>query len=137
MAARMTHDGRPLLGWPAEPGLAAALSLGFLVVFYVVYGAADAISARVPWSIAVALPLDAWFPFVPTPWAAVYLSMDLLLLLCPLALRSRHELRPLFGVLVLETIVAGACFVAFPIHTGPGAPDGWHGWSFAIADALN
>ncbi len=130
-----------MVAWPerAERAWLAALSVGFLAVFVVLFWGSEWLATLVPWRLQVDLPWERQLPFVPwTVW--IYLSMDVLLLLAPLVLRTRRELLPLWLVLVGETVVAAVCFVLLPVtpHFAPFvAPDGVTGVAFAFADTIN
>jgi len=116
-----------------------SLSAGFLLVFVVLFWGSEWLATFVPWRLHVDMPWERQLPFVPwTVW--IYLSMDVLLLLAPLVLRTWRELLPLWLVLAGETVVAAACFVALPVEPRFApfvAPDGLTGVAFAFADAVN
>jgi membrane-associated phospholipid phosphatase len=130
-----------IVAWPerAERPRLATLSAAFLVVFVLLFWASEWLASFVPWRLHVDLPWERRLPFVP--WAVwIYLSMDVLLLIAPLVLRTWRELLPLWLVLVGETVVAAVCFVLLPVtpRFAPFvAPDGVTGVAFAFADTVN
>jgi membrane-associated phospholipid phosphatase len=135
------HIVPPIVAWPerAERARLATLSIAFLVVFVVLFWGSEWLATFVPWRLYVDLPWERRLPFVPwTVW--IYLSMDVLLLLAPLVLRTWRALLPLWLVLVGETVVAAVCFVLLPVtprFAAFEAPDGVTGMAFAFADTIN
>jgi membrane-associated phospholipid phosphatase len=108
----------------------------FLVVWVAVYGGASAASAHVPWRVRVDLPFEPVGPFVP--WAAVaYVSMGVLLTLVPVVLRTWARVRPVFLAMLVETLLAAACFVALPVERVPWADPPPSNAVMAWADAMN
>ncbi|MDO4694752.1 MAG: phosphatase PAP2 family protein [Eikenella sp.] len=126
---------------PALPHARAfglSLAMVFACLFALFYGTANALSAFTPWQIRPALPFEAAIPLLPT-WAAVYLSMPLMLLWGIWRLEWTAQWR-LFAVLLAELLAACLCFVLLPVDTAfpPAETAGF--WQplhqFAVALAL-
>lgn len=111
----------------------------FGAVFGLVYGlsSADFVSRHALHDVA--LPIDAMAPFVPAT-AAIYLTITPLLLAAALVQREPKRTLPLLGALVFQVVVAGLCFVLFPV-VPPSPPavrtDSITGQLFALADQVN
>ncbi|MEQ1691245.1 MAG: hypothetical protein ABMA00_08175, partial [Gemmatimonas sp.] len=124
----------PVVAWPesAERTRLALLSASFFVVFVVLFWGSEYLAMQVPWRLHVDVAWEHRLPFVA--WMVwIYLSLDVLLVLAPLVLRSWRELLPLWLVLVGETVVAAVLFVTLPIapQFAPFvAPDGVTGVAF-------
>jgi membrane-associated phospholipid phosphatase len=116
----------------------AILSLVFAAWFALCYGGAAALAQFIPWRAQVELPIDARLPFWPGA-AALYLTIGPALLLAPFVFRSVGALLPLFATLMLETAVAAALFLVFPVDDAPivCCEPGPSGALFRLADALN
>jgi fatty acid desaturase/membrane-associated phospholipid phosphatase len=118
--------------------VAAALTAVFLAVFLVFFGGANLLSGAIPWRVEVALPFEPTIPFLPAA-ALVYLTLNLMLAMAPFVLRTWRELVPFFTILVSETIIAAAFFIALPVRTTfpERYVEGAIGAAFSLADALN
>ncbi len=127
---------------PGPPATAAdtmwvtAATVAFLVLWTTVYGAASALSAYVPWQVHVALPFEPFLPLVPAA-AVPYTSLAGLLLLVPLAGRTRANVLPVFRGLVAQTLVAAVCFVVLPVAREPWLDPPPTTAFMAMADAMN
>jgi len=111
----------------------------FGAVFELVYGLAslDFGTHRHLWNVA--LPIDAAAPFVPVS-GLLYISITPLLLAAALILRTPTRTLPFLGALIFQVIVAGLCFVLFPVAPPvppPVDPHTLSGVLFAMADAIN
>lgn len=106
-----------------------ALLLGFAATFLLLYGGCSWLTGWVPYRFAPLLPGERGIPFVPQ-WAAVYLSLNVLLLVSVL----RPRLGALLLTLVAQTAIACVFFLVLPLQRlePVGA-----GGLFAYADALN
>lgn len=130
----------PLFGWPRrdELRLTGAMALGFACFFLLVYGGASQVTGFYTWGVHIDLPLERHIPFVPA-WAAVYVSMDLLLLLSLLVFRTWREMVPFVLALCLETVLGALCFLVLPVEVA-WPPREVHGsWAsvFFLADTMN
>lgn len=102
-----------------------------LLTFVVLYGSADLVTSLHSWRIP--LGETAW-PFWPD-WAAVYISLDLLIPLSFLLL-SRERLGPFTMAMLLATLWAWPCFLLLPFAPVPPPQDS-PGGLFWLADQLN
>lgn len=144
MVPRFLYNGpvehEPFLGWPERRAFkrALALSAAFAVLFALVYGGADRLTAAhtVRWRLD--LPGETSLPFI-AGFSAVYLSMNLVLGLAPWVLRREEEFGGLFWTLTTELAVAGLIFVLFPIALmfPPPQVEGFWAPAFGLADLLN
>lgn len=110
----------------------------FTLLFIVVYGGADLLSAGMENRHQLAFEFEARLPFVP--WMAfIYLSILPLMLLAPFVLGTPARLLPLFIVLSLEVLVAGVFFLLFPMQEiyPPYDSEAGNSVIFFIADLLN
>jgi len=128
------------LAWPSRaeaPGLFILAGV-FALTFAVCYGGASVLSAWVPWRLPLMTALDERLPLVPGA-AAVYLTIGPMLLLAPFVLRDLASLLPLFGALMLETVIAAVCFLLLPVDPPPVhcCEPGVAGSLFHAADVLN
>ena len=141
-AADATDDRPRFLGWPGWAHLryGALLGLANTLWFAVVYGGADAITARHGLRIPVHLPGELRIPLVPA-MSAVYMSLYALFLSAPFVLRGRRELRALVLTLAFVIGCAGIGFLLLPAELAFAPPrEGELGrWSglFHLADDLN
>ncbi len=129
-----------LFAWPAWQDLriTGALALGFMGFWIVMYGGANWMTGLHDLRFAVAMDWESQVPFVPGA-AAVYLSLNLLVLLPVFVFRRWQEAVPLLVVMVAETLVAAFCFLLVPVEGPPvqSDPRGFAGALFRLADALN
>ncbi|HEX6899368.1 MAG TPA: phosphatase PAP2 family protein [Thermoanaerobaculia bacterium] len=132
----------PFLAWPGWAHLryAGLLSLANTLWFLLVYGGADALTARRAFRVPVHLPAELHIPFVP--WMAVaYMSIYPLFFLAPFILRARHEFRAAVGAMAFVILCGGAGFLLFPAELAfppptTGQLGAWAGL-YRAADALN
>jgi membrane-associated phospholipid phosphatase len=129
-----------LFGWPSTKELkrTGALTVGFALFFLVVYGGASWVTGFYPGGIRVDLPFERHIPFVPG-WAAVYVSMDVLLLLSLFIFRTWRDMLPFAVALCAQTVLGALCFLVLPVEVAwpPRAVTG--GWTevFQFADTMN
>lgn len=113
------------------------LAVAFAVLFGLAYAGASWLSGYVPWSIDLALPLDAHVPFLP--WTAlVYITITPMLCLAPFVLRTPERMRRLFHAATVATVLGACCFVLLPVSAGAlesRAQDA--SLPFRLADAMN
>lgn len=111
----------------------------FGVVFSLVYGLSsiDFVSRQVRYDLS--LPIDALAPFVPAS-AAIYLTITPLLLIAALVQQEPRRTLPLLGALVFQVVIAGLCFILFPVvpPSPPPVPAGTiTAQLYALADSVN
>ncbi|RKH47659.1 phosphatase PAP2 family protein [Corallococcus llansteffanensis] len=129
-----------LFGWPTPGELkrTGALAVGFALFFLAVYGGASWVTGFYPGGLRVDLPFEQHVPFIPG-WAAVYVSMDALLLLSLFIFRTWRQMLPFALALCAQTVVGALCFLVFPVEVAwaPRAVTG--GWMqvFQLADTMN
>jgi membrane-associated phospholipid phosphatase len=111
----MTDAARPWLAWPGAAHLrfAAMLALVGGAWFALVYGGANAWTARRTEWWSVHLPFEPALPFVPE-MIIIYVSLYSIFILAPFILRSRRELQSLAVSCNLAILVAGVGFVLIP-----------------------
>jgi membrane-associated phospholipid phosphatase/phytoene/squalene synthetase len=129
-----------LLAWPQWQDLriTGALALGLVGLWLLVYGGASWITGFHGVRLAVAMDWESHVPFVPEA-AAVYLSLNLMVLVPLFVFRRWEEVVPLLVVMVAETVMAGICFLLLPVEGMAPRPEppGVAGAMFRVADALN
>ena len=114
-----------------EAGLwreALVRTLGLSVLFVVVYGLTS-------WITSLRSDVGTWYyawerliPFVPL-MIIPYMSIDLFFVAGPFLCRDRRELRLLSRRIVLAILVAGVCFLVYPLQLAVERPtaSGWIG----------
>ncbi|QSQ26016.1 phosphatase PAP2 family protein [Pyxidicoccus parkwayensis] len=118
--------------------LTGSLALGFAFFFLAVYGGASWVTGFYSGGLRVDLPFERHIPFIPA-WAAVYVSMDVLLLLSLFVFRTWKDMVPFALALCAETVVGAVVFVLLPVEVAWPARvvhDGWAG-IFFVADTMN
>ena len=113
-------------------GKAFAVSVGLSILFLIVYGGCNWITARRAnvgtlffwWEIAI--------PFVPF-FILPYMSIDLFFVAAPLLCRTDRELSILTKRIATAIVVAGICFLLFPLRFAFPRPHA-EGWLGAIFD---
>ena len=129
-----------LFGLPrrGEVLLTGAMAAGFTLFFLLVYGGASWVTGFYPGGLRVDLPFERHIPFVPA-WAAVYVSMDLLLLLSLFILRTWRDMVPFVWALALETVLGSVCFLLLPVEVAWPAREvsGDSAFVFLLADTMN
>jgi membrane-associated phospholipid phosphatase len=111
----MTPPPPPFWHWPRPGHLGYALLLGGTVGlwFALVYGGADALTARHGYRVRLHFDAELAVPFVPEAVLG-YMSIYLLFWMAPFVLRTRQELSALATTLAAVIAVAGVCFLLFP-----------------------
>jgi protein-tyrosine phosphatase/membrane-associated phospholipid phosphatase len=108
-----------------------AVSVGLSALFLVVYGWCNWFTAR---RVDVPTLFFEWeraIPFVPL-MIAPYMSIDLFFVAAPFLCRTNRELATFSKRIVIAILVAGACFLLFPLRFAFERPhtDGWLGALF-------
>lgn len=93
---------------------AAFVSLWTSLLFVGVYNAANWISSWRQVTSTIYFPWERHIPFVPT-MILPYMSIDLFFVTAPFLCSTRLELRLLARRIALAIVIAGACFLAFPL----------------------
>lgn len=111
----MIRDDAPFLHWPPWDRIRYAMGLGLAqaALFAIVYGGADWFAAQHRYRVPLHSKLDLAIPLVPA-MAVFYLSLNLLLWLAPLVLRTRQQLRAIVAAQAAATLVAAIGFLALP-----------------------
>ncbi|WP_164018078.1 phosphatase PAP2 family protein [Pyxidicoccus trucidator] len=129
-----------LFGLPRreELVLTGSLTVGFALFFLAVYGGASWVTGFYSGGLRVELPFERHIPFVPA-WAAVYVSMDVLLLLSLLVFRTWRDMVPFALALCVETVVGAVGFLVLPVEVAWPARVVHGGWAevFFLADTMN
>lgn len=135
MSARPTLFGVPRR---EELVLTGSLAFGFALFFLAVYGGASWVTGFYPGGLRVDLPFERHIPFLPG-WAAVYVSMDLLLLLSLFVFRTWKDMVPFALALCAETVVGAVGFLLLPVEVAWPTRVVQGGWAdvFFMADTMN
>ncbi|HYU30719.1 MAG TPA: hypothetical protein VEW48_01030 [Thermoanaerobaculia bacterium] len=115
-----------------------ALAALFVVLFVAVYGGTSWLSVHRHTPPAPHFAFEAAIPFVPG-MAWIYLTVPLALALTPFVLRTQRELVPFFFILTAELLVAGVCYLVYPVAPAwpPRVAAGSGAAVFHLADVLN
>lgn len=114
-----------------EPGLwreALVRTVALSLLFMVVYGGTSYVTSLRSdvgtWYYA----WERYIPFIPL-MVIPYMSIDLFFVAAPFLCRDRVELRTLSRRIVLGVLVAGVCFLVYPLQLGEERPTtgGWIG----------
>ena len=131
--------GAPRWQWLIAPAVASAsLSLLFLGV----YGGTNWFtSTRTGVRTWVFEWEYDWIPFVPE-MIIPYMSIDLFFVVAPFLCRDRAELNLFAKRIVFVILIAGVCFLLFPLKLADWAAtkptvDGWLGWIFTTFCAMD
>jgi protein-tyrosine phosphatase len=110
---------------------ALIVSAGLSVLFLVVYGGCNWITAHRPNVGTFYFEWERKIPFVPF-FILPYMSIDLLFVLAPFLCRTDRELSVLAKRIMAAIIFAGICFLLFPLRFAFPRPhvDGWLGALF-------
>jgi predicted protein tyrosine phosphatase len=115
------------------PNRAKALgaSIGLSLLFLIVYGLCNWITAQRHDVGTLFFEWERLIPFVPL-MIVPYMSIDLLFVAAPFVCRSERELATLSKRIVAAIIVAGICFLLFPLRFAFDRPhaSGWLGVFF-------
>ena len=112
-------------------GKALAVSLGLSILFLIVYGGCNWISARRANVGTFYFEWERAIPFVPF-FILPYMSIDLFYVAAPFLCRTERELSILAKRIGTAIVVAGICFLLFPLRFAFPRPhaDGWLGAIF-------
>jgi protein-tyrosine phosphatase len=110
---------------------ALIVSAGLSVLFLAVYGGCNWITTRRTNVGTFYFEWERKIPFVPF-FVLPYMSIDLFFVVAPFLCRTNRELFVLAKRLAAATIVAGICFLLFPLRFAFPRPnsDGWLGLLF-------
>jgi len=110
---------------------AFAVSAGLSVLFLIVYGGCNWITARRANVGTFYFEWERKIPFVPF-FILPYMSIDLFFVVAPFLCRTHRELTVLAKRIVTAIMVAGICFLFFPLRFAFSRPhaDGWLGAIF-------
>jgi hypothetical protein len=106
-------------------------SIGLSVLFLIVYSGCNWITARRADVGTFYFEWERKIPFVPF-FILPYMSIDLFFVIAPFLCRTDRELSVLAKRIVAAIIVAGICFLCFPLRFAFSRPhvDGWLGALF-------
>jgi len=119
-----------LNGLPRTKALGA--SVGLSVLFLVVYGWCNWLAAQRHDVGTLYFEWERFIPFVPL-MIVPYMSIDLFFVAAPFLCRSERELATLSKRIVAAIVVAGICFLLFPLRFAFERPPA-SGWLGAIFD---
>ena len=110
---------------------ALVVSVGLSILFLIVYGSCNWITARRANVGTIYFEWERVIPFVPF-LILPYMSIDLFFVVAPFLCRTDRELSILAKRIALAIIVAGICFLLFPLRFAFPRPhaDGWLGALF-------
>ena len=110
---------------------AFAASVGLSILFFVVYGWTNWFTAQRSGVPSLIFEWERLIPFVPL-MIVPYMSIDLFFVAAPFLCRSDRELATISKRIAAALLVAGVCFLLFPLRFAwerPGA-SGWLGAFF-------
>jgi protein-tyrosine phosphatase len=109
-----------------------AASVGLSLLFLILYPLCNWLAAQRPYVPTLFFAWERAIPFVPL-MIAPYMSLDLLFVAAPFLCRNNRELAALSKRVVTTLLVAGVCFVLFPLRFAFERPplSGWLGDFFA------
>lgn len=110
---------------------ALAVSIGLSLLFLIVYGGCNWITARRTDVHTFFFTWESATPFVPF-FVLPYMSIDLFFVAAPFLCRTDRELGTLSKRIATAIIVAGICFLVFPMRFAFPRPhaEGWLGIVF-------
>ncbi|HWM25126.1 MAG TPA: phosphatase PAP2/dual specificity phosphatase family protein [Chthoniobacterales bacterium] len=110
---------------------ALAASVGLSALFLIVYGWCNWITAQRPDVGTLYFEWERLIPFVPL-MIVPYMSIDLFFVAAPFLCRSDRELAAFSKRILAAIVVAGICFLLFPLRFAFGRPpaSGWLGLVF-------
>lgn len=123
-------SNRPANGSRRAKALAA--SIGLSVLFLIVYGWCNWIASQRPDVGTLVFAWERFIPFVPL-MLVPYMSIDLFFVAAPFLCRTDRELATLSKRIVAALVVAGICFLLFPLRFAFERPPA-SGWLGAIFD---
>lgn len=115
-----------------KPSKALTVSAGLSILFLVVYGGCNWITARRAGVPTFYFEWERRIPFVPF-FILPYMSIDLFFVAAPFLCRTNRELSILVKRIATAIIVAGICFLTFPFRFAFPRPHAG-GWLGAIFD---
>ncbi len=138
MSADPTAPGTGVASDRPTRSVAALCSAALSILFLVVYGACNEVTAR---RTAVGVLFWEWeraIPFVPA-MIVPYMSIDLFFVAAPFLCATRWELRKYAARILLAILGAGAVFLSVPLrlafdHPGVG---GWYGFLFGLLEGFD
>ena len=109
-----------------------AASVGLSSLFLILYPLCNWLAAQRPYVPTLFFGWERAIPFVPL-MIAPYMSLDLLFVAAPFLCRNNRELAALSKRIVTALLVAGVCFLLFPLRFAFERPplSGWLGDFFA------
>ena len=111
---------------------ALGASVGLSVLFLVVYGWCNWLAAQRHDVGTLYFEWERFIPFVPL-MIVPYMSIDLFFVAAPFLCRSERELATFSKRIVGAIVIAGICFLLFPLHFAFDRPPA-SGWLGAIFD---
>src|SRR2546423_854932 len=110
---------------------ASLISVGLSILFLIVYGGCNWITAQRANVGTFCFEWERKIPFVPL-FILPYMSIDLFFVVAPFLCRTDRELSILAKRIAAAIIVAGICFLLFPLRFAFPRPraDGWPGALF-------
>jgi protein-tyrosine phosphatase len=111
---------------------AAAVSAGLSILFLAVYSSCNWITGRRPNVGSFYFQWERGIPFVPF-MILPYMSIDLFFIAAPFLCRTGEELRTFSRRITAAILVAGLCFLLFPLRFAFARPDAG-GWLGALFD---
>lgn len=110
---------------------ALTVSIGLSILFLIIYGGCNWITARRSSVGTFYFQWEHAIPFVPF-FILPYMSIDLFYVTAPFLCRTERELAILAKRIAFAIIVAGICFLIFPLQFAFARPhaDGWLGAIF-------
>jgi membrane-associated phospholipid phosphatase len=128
------------LAWPGRRHLALAARLTLLVsvLFCIVYGGANYVTAQRSQHVTLVLPAELAIPLWP-PAMLVYDSLYLLFFLAPFVLRTEEAFRRLALAASATIVVSGVCFLLIPARLAFSPPHvtGALRTIFELSDRIN
>src|SRR5947199_6601924 len=114
-------------------GKALAVSVGLSILFLIVYGGCNWITSHRANVGTFYFDWERRIPFVPF-FILPYMSIDLFFVAAPFLCRTERELSILAKRIAAAIIVAGICFLLFPLRFAFPRPhaDGWLGAIFDL-----
>jgi hypothetical protein len=109
---------------------AAKVSAALSLLFIIVYGGCNWITSHRLHIGSWYYPFEQYIPFVPV-MIVPYMSIDLFYVGAPFLCQTRAELNTLAWRITFAIIVAGVCFLLFPLRMAVPCPQ-TSGWTHAI-----
>ncbi len=105
-----------------HPLKALAVSLALSALFLIVYGSCNWITAQREDVGTIFFAWERAIPFVPS-MIAPYLSIDLFFVAAPFLCHTKRELATFTKRIAAAIIVAGMCFLLFPLRFAFARPE--------------